>query len=105
MRLISAGPAVRVRPPALTPFVIHDLIGLPRKITNPSTKSRINHESRITNHESRIEMVLLARVRRTAERHALWSRGSRVVVGVSGGADSVALTFLLRELAASGELA
>jgi tRNA(Ile)-lysidine synthase len=48
--------------------------------------------------------MLLPRVRRTVERHALWSPGSRLVVGVSGGADSVALTFLLGELAARGEV-
>ena len=39
------------------------------------------------------------RVRRTIRRHALCPRGSRVLVGLSGGSDSVALTFLLRDLA------
>jgi tRNA(Ile)-lysidine synthase len=48
--------------------------------------------------------MLLAAVRRTVERHALWPRGSRLLIALSGGSDSVALTFLLRELAAAGEL-
>lgn len=39
------------------------------------------------------------RVRRTILRNRLCSPGSRVLVGLSGGSDSVALTFLLRELA------
>ena len=43
---------------------------------------------------------LLAQVRRTLQKHALIAPGSRVVVGLSGGADSVALTLLLQELRA-----
>jgi tRNA(Ile)-lysidine synthase len=39
------------------------------------------------------------RVRRTIRRHALCPPGSRVLVALSGGSDSVALTFLLRDLA------
>jgi len=39
------------------------------------------------------------RVRKTIERHQLCPRGSRVLVGLSGGSDSVALLFLLRDLA------
>lgn len=39
------------------------------------------------------------RVRRTIRRHALCPPGSRVLVGLSGGSDSVALTLLLRDLA------
>jgi tRNA(Ile)-lysidine synthase len=38
-------------------------------------------------------------VRRTIRRHALCPRGTRLVIGVSGGSDSVALTLLLRDLA------
>jgi tRNA(Ile)-lysidine synthase len=49
-------------------------------------------------------MSLKSQVVRTVRRHSLWSRGSRLVVALSGGADSVALTFLLRELASDGEL-
>ena len=41
-------------------------------------------------------------VQRTIRREALLPTGSRVVIGLSGGADSVALTCLLRELADTG---
>jgi tRNA(Ile)-lysidine synthase len=42
--------------------------------------------------------ALLQQVRRTIRRHALCPAGARVLIGLSGGSDSVALTFLLREL-------
>ena len=45
---------------------------------------------------------LLQQVRRTIRRHALCPPGSRVLVGLSGGSDSVALTLLLRELSEHG---
>ena len=46
--------------------------------------------------------ALLQQVRRTVVRHALIKPGERVLVGVSGGSDSVALTLLLTELAGNG---
>ena len=48
---------------------------------------------------------LVDHLRRYAERHALWTRGMRVAAAVSGGSDSVALAFLLRDLAARGDIA
>jgi tRNA(Ile)-lysidine synthase len=47
---------------------------------------------------------LVARVRRTIRDHALVPHGARVVAGVSGGSDSVALAHLLKELDASADL-
>ncbi len=47
--------------------------------------------------------ALHQQVRRTIERHALCSPGSRVLVGLSGGSDSVGLLLLLEDLAESGE--
>jgi len=48
-------------------------------------------------------METLERVRRFIARHQLADRGTRVVVAVSGGSDSVALAHLIRELNAAGE--
>ena len=48
--------------------------------------------------------MLLDRMRRTIRRHTLASPGTRVVVALSGGGDSVALAHLLRALDAAGEL-
>jgi tRNA(Ile)-lysidine synthase len=42
------------------------------------------------------------RVRKTLERHGLCPPGSSVLVGISGGSDSVALVMLLRDLAENG---
>jgi tRNA(Ile)-lysidine synthase len=39
------------------------------------------------------------RIRRTIRQYALWPSGARLLVGVSGGSDSVALTQLLQDLA------
>lgn len=46
---------------------------------------------------------LVDRIRRYAAQQSLWSAGTRVVAAVSGGADSVALFYLLQQLAASGD--
>jgi tRNA(Ile)-lysidine synthase len=48
--------------------------------------------------------ALLDRVARYAAQHQLWSHGVRVAAAVSGGSDSVALAFLLRDLAAKGDI-
>src|SRR5262249_37851314 len=47
---------------------------------------------------------LLPTVRRTIEQYGLCRPGCRILVGLSGGADSVALLLILRELEAGGEL-
>ena len=49
-------------------------------------------------------MEVLDIVRRTIRRHDLAAAGTRVVVALSGGGDSVALARLLRELHAAGDL-
>lgn len=49
-------------------------------------------------------MHLIDRVRRTIRDHGLAHAATRVVAGVSGGSDSVALAHLLKQLHASGEL-
>ena len=46
--------------------------------------------------------ALLQQVRRTIRRHELCPPGTRLLIALSGGSDSVALTFILRELAPNG---
>src|SRR5262245_41372785 len=48
--------------------------------------------------------AIVTAVRETIRRHALVPRGARVLVALSGGADSIALVHILRELEAAGEL-
>lgn len=45
---------------------------------------------------------LVDRIRRYAAQQLLWAAGARVIAAVSGGSDSVALVFLLRQLATGG---
>src|SRR6187401_3227800 len=71
MRLISAGSGVQVPAPAPTSA------GPGPRLLRP----------------------LIARVARTIRRAGLFGPGDRIAVAVSGGADSVALSFLLRDLA------
>jgi len=47
---------------------------------------------------------LVDRVRLFSSRHSLWSPRMRVLAAVSGGSDSVALAFILRDFAARGEI-
>ena len=48
-------------------------------------------------------IALLQQVRRTIRRHDLCPPGTRLLVAVSGGSDSVALTLILRELAPTND--
>ena len=47
--------------------------------------------------------ALHQRIRKTLERHALCPPGTRLLIGLSGGSDSVALLFLLRDLSGHGD--
>jgi tRNA(Ile)-lysidine synthase len=47
--------------------------------------------------------ALLQQVRRTIQRHSLWPPGARVLVGLSGGSDSVALFRALLELSKTSD--
>jgi tRNA(Ile)-lysidine synthase len=47
--------------------------------------------------------ALLQKIRRSIRRHSLLPPGSNVLIGLSGGSDSVALTLLLQELSRHGD--
>ena len=55
-------------------------------------------------HLLHLAMSVIDSVRRTIRRHGLLPPGSRVAVALSGGADSVALLFALREIAGGRRL-
>jgi tRNA(Ile)-lysidine synthase len=50
-----------------------------------------------------VSKALVQKVRRTLDQYDLIPAGARILVGLSGGSDSVALTLLLEELARHGE--
>ena len=92
MRLISAGSAVRVRPPAPAFARASPSGASAGRPAAPSVRRHApsaggspgaHHDVPVTN--------LAAQVRRSVERQQLWPPGARVVAAVSGGADSVAL--------------
>ena len=49
-------------------------------------------------------MLVINIVRQFVRRHDLFGPATRVLAAVSGGSDSVALAYMLHELAAAGEL-